>query len=103
MWLPMLELMGHADRLHDVAWAPSIGRSYHLIATASRDGTVGLWKLRPESATDAAGSGSQVGGALLSLGSLPQPPAFGTRRLPGASCDAECVAAFSDHGLPVWR
>ncbi|GAA97492.1 uncharacterized protein L969DRAFT_83794 [Mixia osmundae IAM 14324] len=30
-----------------VAWAPSSGRSYHLVATGSRDGKVHVWKLRP--------------------------------------------------------
>lgn len=74
----------------------------HLIATASRDGVVGLWRLLPESATDAAGSG--VSRAILAAAAPPPPPAFATRRLPGASCDVECVAAFADHGSqPVWR
>ncbi len=27
----------HRDTVHDIAWAPSVGRSYHLIATASRE------------------------------------------------------------------
>ncbi|RPD56747.1 WD40 repeat-like protein [Lentinus tigrinus ALCF2SS1-7] len=30
-----------------VAWAPSCGRSYHLIATGSRDGHVRIWRVRP--------------------------------------------------------
>ncbi|KAG8942432.1 hypothetical protein FRC03_003218, partial [Tulasnella sp. 419] len=30
-----------------VSWAPSCGRSYHLIATGSRDGYVRIWKLKP--------------------------------------------------------
>lgn len=30
-----------------VAWAPSCGRSYHLVATGARDGRVRIWKLRP--------------------------------------------------------
>ncbi|KAF5329175.1 hypothetical protein D9611_013183 [Ephemerocybe angulata] len=30
-----------------VAWAPSCGRSYHLIATGSRDGHVRIWKVKP--------------------------------------------------------
>ncbi|KAF8875224.1 WD40-repeat-containing domain protein [Infundibulicybe gibba] len=30
-----------------VAWAPSCGRSYHLIATGGRDGHVRIWKVRP--------------------------------------------------------
>jgi nucleoporin SEH1 len=31
--------------VHDVSWAPNLGRSYHLIATASRDEKVRLYKL----------------------------------------------------------
>ncbi|KAG5728171.1 Nucleoporin SEH1 [Termitomyces sp. T112] len=30
-----------------VSWAPSCGRSYHLIATGSRDGCVRIWRVRP--------------------------------------------------------
>ena len=29
-----------------VAWAPSCGRSFHLIATGSRDGKVRIWKVK---------------------------------------------------------
>mmetsp|Transcript_8172 Transcript_8172/g.13578 ORF Transcript_8172/g.13578 Transcript_8172/m.13578 type:complete len:273 (-) Transcript_8172:1027-1845(-) len=29
----------HVNPVHDIAWAPSMGRSYHLIATASREST----------------------------------------------------------------
>ncbi|KAI0036245.1 WD40 repeat-like protein [Vararia minispora EC-137] len=32
-----------------VAWAPSCGRSYHLVATGSRDGHVRIWRLKPPS------------------------------------------------------
>ena len=30
-----------------VSWAPSCGRSFHLIATGSRDGRVRIWKVKP--------------------------------------------------------
>ncbi|KAI0747476.1 WD40 repeat-like protein [Fomes fomentarius] len=30
-----------------VAWAPSCGRSYHLVATGSRDGHVRIWRVKP--------------------------------------------------------
>ncbi|KAF8231012.1 WD40 repeat-like protein [Tricholoma matsutake] len=30
-----------------VAWAPSCGRSYHLIATGGRDGRVRIWRVKP--------------------------------------------------------
>ena len=51
-----------------VAWAPSCGRSYHLVATGSRDGHVRIWKLRPspldeeriENSDDAKWTGSVV-------------------------------------------
>ena len=29
----------HNSPVHDIAWAPAMGRSYHLIATASREST----------------------------------------------------------------
>ena len=32
-----------------MSWAPSCGRSYHLVATGSRDGHVRIWKIRPGS------------------------------------------------------
>eukprot|EP00743_Colponemidia_sp_Colp-15_P001728 GILK01001887.1.p1 GENE.GILK01001887.1~~GILK01001887.1.p1 ORF type:complete len:319 (-),score=44.64 GILK01001887.1:183-1139(-) len=44
-WQVSVELVGHDDCIHDVAWAPNMGRTYHLIATASKDKTVRIWKL----------------------------------------------------------
>ncbi|KAI0694961.1 WD40-repeat-containing domain protein [Cytidiella melzeri] len=35
-----------------VAWAPSCGRSYHLIATGSRDGHVRIWRVKPPTPPD---------------------------------------------------
>lgn len=39
------ELPGHRALVRDVAWAVSMGRSYHLIATACKDGHVRIFKL----------------------------------------------------------
>jgi nucleoporin SEH1 len=36
-----------------VAWAPSCGRSYHLIATGGRDGRVRIWRVKPGEEIDA--------------------------------------------------
>mmetsp|Transcript_24116 Transcript_24116/g.33064 ORF Transcript_24116/g.33064 Transcript_24116/m.33064 type:complete len:335 (-) Transcript_24116:88-1092(-) len=36
----------HHNPIHDIAWAPSMGRSYHLIATASREPTFQIHKLK---------------------------------------------------------
>jgi nucleoporin SEH1 len=42
-----------------VAWAPSCGRSYHLIATGGRDGHVRIWRVKPgEEESDVEGEGS---------------------------------------------
>jgi len=42
-----------------VAWAPSCGRSYHLIATGGRDGHVRIWRVKPaEEESDIEGEGS---------------------------------------------
>ncbi|KAF9226345.1 WD40 repeat-like protein [Gyrodon lividus] len=41
-----------------VAWAPSCGRSYHLIATGGRDGHVRIWRVKPaEESDDIEGEG----------------------------------------------
>lgn len=45
-----------------VAWAPSCGRSYHLIATGSRDGRVRVWKVRPGEESDRGAFGMDVDG-----------------------------------------
>lgn len=35
-----------------VAWAPSCGRSYHLVATGCRDGHVRIWQIKPAEDAD---------------------------------------------------
>ncbi|RIA97735.1 WD40-repeat-containing domain protein [Glomus cerebriforme] len=44
-WRPCEVLDGHEDLVNDVDWAPNMGRSYHLIATASKDHRVRIYKL----------------------------------------------------------
>ncbi|KAA8893817.1 WD40-repeat-containing domain protein [Sphaerosporella brunnea] len=51
---PAEELPGHRGLVRDVAWAVSMGRSYHLIATACKDGHVRIFKL-----TAASGRGDR--------------------------------------------
>jgi len=72
----------HLDCVHDVAWAPDVGRSYHLLATASRDKRVKLWKLlqsEPRSAPAASASG-------------------GSNEMWRTSCSCEFL-----HASQVWR
>lgn len=65
-----------------MAWAPSCGRSYHLIATGGRDGRVKIWKVRsPEPETEEPGA-EATGGVVWS---------------------ATVVADFDEHKSPVGR
>ena len=54
----------HEGDVHDVSWAPNPGRSYHLIASAGRDGTVRIYTLRwdDKGGGEASGSGGWVAG-----------------------------------------
>ncbi|KAF3938910.1 hypothetical protein ABW19_dt0200257 [Dactylella cylindrospora] len=42
---PAEEIRGHKGLVRDVGWAPNLGRSYHLIATACKDGYVRIFRL----------------------------------------------------------
>ncbi len=51
-WQCVLELEGHgAGIVHDVSWAPNLGRTYHLVATACKDGKVRIFKIRIDPST----------------------------------------------------
>jgi len=56
-WAFSADLPGHQGAVYDVAWAPGMGRSYHLIATACADSCVRIFKYwpygRPAGAADA--------------------------------------------------
>jgi nucleoporin SEH1 len=44
-WKEECVLGEHSGVVHDIAWAPVMGRSYHQIATASRDNVVRVFNL----------------------------------------------------------
>lgn len=44
-WQAVCSLIGHTGYIKDIAWAPNMGRSYDLIATASKDHTVKIWQI----------------------------------------------------------
>ncbi|EQC36043.1 hypothetical protein SDRG_06780 [Saprolegnia diclina VS20] len=45
-WHVLAELVGHKDIIHDVCWAPNLGRSGHYLATASKDRTIRIWRMK---------------------------------------------------------
>lgn len=104
-WLPMLELNGHGGRIQDVAWAPNVGRSYHLIVTGDALGEVTIWKLLPDSTAD---YGGEVGQHSRRDGSRSRSGVDATRwhvkKLAGSSAEAAVEMTFNEHGgKPVWR
>jgi len=50
-WTVAATLDGHTDLVHDVAWAPNLGRAYHLLATACKDQAVRIYRLGYNKAT----------------------------------------------------
>ncbi|GAO47372.1 WD40 repeat-like protein [Saitoella complicata NRRL Y-17804] len=80
-WKPVddLELKGHKGLVRDVSWGPSLGRSYHLIATACKDGHVRVFKLT-ETKEDLYARAEDEKRWVV-----------------------ECIADLDDHGAEVWR
>ena len=72
-WVVLETLLGHSDLVTDVSWAPNLGRSYELIATACRDGHVRLFKLK-EASMDSK-----------------------------KRYKVDCIGDFGDHEAAVWR
>ena len=46
---PTIGSDAHTGAVNSVSWAPNMGRSFHLIATASSDGTAKVWRVGPAS------------------------------------------------------
>eukprot|EP01135_Chromosphaera_perkinsii_P001814 Nk52_evm83s210 gene=Nk52_evmTU83s210 len=92
-------LTGHTGPVHDVEFAPSMGRSYQLIATASKDCTVKLWKITP----NASFAGGDTKGGRLGM------PGIGRSGQNSGSgggqykYSVELVETFEDHEAEVWR
>ena len=63
----------HNAVVNHVAWAPNMGRSFHMIATASSDGTAKIWKLettKPTSSNDKSSSLPNESDSLLGDGNV---------------------------------
>ena len=57
----------HDGKVHDIAWAPDMGRSFHLIATAGQDNTVRIWEVRTLGEGGNGGGGGGGGGVHLEV------------------------------------
>ncbi|ODV88534.1 hypothetical protein CANCADRAFT_27282 [Tortispora caseinolytica NRRL Y-17796] len=90
------ELPGHTGSLREVAWAPSMGRSFELVATACQDEKVRIFKLSPKSDLES----SQ---ALVSSAPDRLPQTADTVPTGDHKYDVELIGEFDDHKAQVWR
>jgi nucleoporin SEH1 len=91
-YVRVAQLNEHKGLIRDVAWAPSMGRGYQLIATASKDGYVRIFKVTSvERNLQYSGSGAS---SDLEEEDVPR----GTTPL-----KVELLSEFDDHQGEVWR
>jgi nucleoporin SEH1 len=97
-WQKCEELFGHRGLVRDISWAPSMGRSYHLIATASKDGHVRIFKLTDPNKDPnyRPTTGTAMSDILIS-------DEMSEERPKKKRYIVECIADFDDHHGEVWR
>ncbi|KAL0088047.1 WD40-repeat-containing domain protein [Phycomyces blakesleeanus] len=93
-WYPAECLPEHTQEVHDVSWAPSMARSYQLIATACKDHHVRIFKITEMPLTGLAPS--QRAQSMSNNGR--QGGRIGHRPL-----QVEMIGDFDDHHAEVWR
>ncbi|KAI7872205.1 WD40-repeat-containing domain protein [Spinellus fusiger] len=94
-WYPAEYLPEHTQEVHDVSWAPSMARSYQLIATACKDHHVRIFKITDIPSTGHSLQKSHSFGKLHSNSS--------SSRMGHRSFHVELVASLEDHHAEVWR
>jgi len=60
-WSCVAVLQGHTAPVLDVAWSPNVGRTFHLLASSSRDGSTRIWRVAPAAPAPPAASSPQPG------------------------------------------
>ncbi|KAI9266219.1 WD40-repeat-containing domain protein [Helicostylum pulchrum] len=95
-WIPSEFLPGHTQEVHDISWAPSMARSYQLIATASKDNTVRIFKLTEQ----AQQQQQQQRSNRIPVSPAGTPTQLSTH---SKSLHIELIASFDDHKAEVWR
>ncbi|KAG2184628.1 hypothetical protein INT43_000541 [Umbelopsis isabellina] len=99
-WYPGEYLPGHEGEVHDVCWAPSMGRSYQLIATACKDRRVRIFKLIDTSTNSHTSQSMQSRTASAKNMSPTSSPGQASI---GKQFKVEVLATFADHDAEVWR
>lgn len=76
-YVKVCALPEHNGLIRSVSWAPSMGRSYHLIATGCKDGFVRIFKATETAHAEGTGNGGEI--------------------------KLETLAKLGDHKKEVWR
>lgn len=98
-FIKVAQLPEHKGLIRDVTWAPSMGRSYQLIATASKDGLVRIFKVTPVDKTD---KGLPETNDLTHDADINEDEEVVAARVPGP-LKVELLSQFDDHRGEVWR
>eukprot|EP00946_MAST-07B_sp_MAST-7B-sp1_P004904 g4904.t1 len=94
-WQVMHQLQGHTGAVHDIAWAPDTGRSFHLLASASADGCLGVW---------AVARSGESGSALPRAANSTEDGDDGSGASFGDGKVSRCMMKENAHGeREVWR
>lgn len=88
-YVKVAELPGHDGLIRDVAWAPSMGRGYQLIATASKDGFVRVFRINEE-------PDGTVAPALNTFDEMTADESIPNLKV-------QQLGSFDDHHGEVWR
>ena len=99
------EPLAHLERIHDLSWAPDMGRSYHLVATASRDRTVKVWAIRQATLADAAGGpGGEAGGSIWTVQCKAELPHHAqVWRVSWNKCGSMLASSVDDGSMHVYK
>jgi len=89
------ELPGHSGLIRDIAWAPSLGRSQGLIATACKDGKARIFSIEAGNA-DAKPADSEGARTVQGFQPTEEP-------VVGSGVDINLVHESAEHGGEVWR
>ncbi|XP_074604760.1 nuclear pore complex protein Nup44A [Brevipalpus obovatus] len=90
-WVKLDVISIVSEPVHDLAFAPNVGRSYHLLGIASRD--VKIISIKPAQQQQQQAQLNSNNQLSLSSSHQALTPRF----------DIQQVAQFNDHGAQVWR
>lgn len=102
-WIEECVLGTHADAIHDIAWAPSMGRSYHLIATTSREHTFQVHTVIRNNQGDLECKSSVVVSAPIPEGSESGSSSSPVWRVAWNATGTILATSSEDGSLSLWR